>query len=346
MHLKSACYRIACLQFILQMSSTRDILFDQLSNCCADGPISYCEFIDKVLYTKKYGYYTSERKRVGRGVQGDFYTAESLGSVFAELVVSSVQAIIGESLARESCFIEIAAEPGADLLSHIDSHPFAKAKVIRHGQKLQAQGPVIIFANEWLDALPFHRLIYSKGNWRERAVNIQNNRLVEVLLDELTPAVAAQIDRLPERAADGYEIDLPLQTESALKQLLSHDWSGLILFFDYGKTWQELAQNCPNGTARSYYKHRKGSNLLNRIGEQDITCDVNWSPLEEQLINNKFKNVTLQSQESFFVHHGQKVAEIIVSESPWSLSRRRQTLMELIHPSHMGQHFQALWGIR
>ena len=107
MHLKSACYRIACLQFILQMSSTRDILFDQLSNCCADGPISYCEFIDKVLYTKKYGYYTSERKRVGRGVQGDFYTAESLGSVFAELVVSSVQAIIGESLARESCFIEI-----------------------------------------------------------------------------------------------------------------------------------------------------------------------------------------------------------------------------------------------
>lgn len=328
------------------MSSKQGIIFDRLRTCCADGPISYCEFIDKVLYTKDYGYYTSERKRVGRTPQRDFYTAESLGPVFAELVVASVQDIIGESLARESCFIEIAAEPGVDLLSQIDSHPFAETKLIRYGQALQAQGTVIIFANEWLDALPFHRLIYRDGYWRERAVNIQEDQIVEVLLDELTPAVAAQIDRLPRHAPDGYEIDLPLQSESALKELLSQDWKGLILFFDYGKTWQELTQNCPSGTARSYYKHQQSNDLLSRIGEQDITCDVNWSPLQSQLITSKLRNVTLQSQESFFVHHGHKVAEIIVSESAWSLSKRRQTLIELIHPAHMGQRFQALWGIR
>ena len=328
------------------MSSKQEILFDHVRTSCANGPISYCEFIHKVLYTKDYGYYTSERKRVGRTPQRDFYTAESLGPVFAELVVASVQDIIGESLARESCFIEIAAEPDVDLLSHIDTHPFAGTKLIRHGQTLQAQGPVIIFANEWLDALPFHRLIFRDGYWRERAVNIQEDQIVEVLLDELTPAVAAQIDCLPEVAPDGYEIDLPLETESALKELLSQDWSGLILFFDYGKTWQELTNNCPSGTARGYHKHQQSNNLLKRIGEQDITCDVNWSPLQSQLINSKLRNVSLQSQESFFIHHGHKVAEMIVSESAWSLSKRRQTLMELIHPSHMGQRFQALWGIR
>ena len=328
------------------MRSTQDIIFDRLRTYCADGPISYCDFINEVLYTKDYGYYTSERKRIGRTPQRDFYTAESLGPVFAELVVTSVQDIIGESLARESCFIEIAAEPSVDLLSHIDSHPFAETKLIRHGQTFQAKGPAIIFANEWLDALPFHRLIYHDGHWRERAVNILEDQLVEVLLDELTPAVAAQIDRLPVDAPDGYQIDLPLQTESALKELLSQDWEGLILLFDYGKTWQELTKNCPNGTARSYYKHQQNNNLLNRIGEQDITCDVNWSPLQSQLVESNLKNVTLQSQESFFVHHGHKVAETIVSESSWSLSKRRQTLMELIHPSHMGQRFQALWGVR
>ena len=73
---------------------------------------------------------------------------------------------------------------------------------------------------------------------------------------------------------------------------------------------------------------------------------MNWSPLQSLLIESNLKNVTLQSQESFFVHHGHKVAETIVSESAWSLSKRRQTLLELIHPSHMGQRFQALWGIR
>ncbi|MEC9227874.1 MAG: hypothetical protein VYA21_03525, partial [Verrucomicrobiota bacterium] len=75
------------------MRSTQDIIFDRLRTYSADGPISYCDFINEVLYTKDYGYYTSERKRIGRTTQRDFYTAESLGPVFAELVVTSVQDI-------------------------------------------------------------------------------------------------------------------------------------------------------------------------------------------------------------------------------------------------------------
>ena len=328
------------------MTGTEAILDKHLRTCCASGPISYCDYIEQVLYAKNCGYYTSERERVGRTPQRDFYTAESLGPVFANLVIAAVQDILGEATVRQSQFIEIAAEPGAELLTYVDSNPFAGNRTIRPGQALTAEGPVVLFANEWLDALPFHRLIFRDGCWRERGVTIQHDRFTEVLLDEHTPQVAAYLDRLPQQAADGYELDLPLQTEVAMAELLAQDWSGLILLFDYGKTWQQLIETCPGGTARSYYKHQQGNDLLARRGAQDITCDVNWTPLEALLKASGLHSVQRQSQEAFFVHHGSKAAEAIVQASAWSLSPQRQTLMELIHPAHMGQRFQALWGVR
>jgi SAM-dependent MidA family methyltransferase len=142
------------------MTGTEAILDKHLRTCCANGPISYCDYIEQVLYAKNCGYYTSERERVGRTPQRDFYTAESLGPVFANLVIAAVQDILGEATVRQSQFIEIAAEPGAELLTYVDSNPFAGNRTIRPGQALTAEGPVVLFANEWLDALPFHRLIF------------------------------------------------------------------------------------------------------------------------------------------------------------------------------------------
>ncbi len=321
-------------------------IHDLLRERCADGPISYRDYIDLVLYSEGCGYYKQDRARVGRTPERDFYTAESLGKVFAQLVFAAAEEILGSDAVRQSTFVEIAAEPGAHLLSHVDTHPFAGSRVIRQGQAIAAEGPVVIFANEWLDALPFHRLIFKDGGWRERGVDYRDGHPTEVLLDELTPEVAATTGRLPAEAPDGYELDLPLETESALDALLAQDWNGLILLFDYGKTWQALIEECPGGSARTYYKHRQGNDLLDKPGEKDITCDVNWSPLEARLQGAGLAPVTLESQEAFFVQRAHQAAEAIVRASAWSLSQERQTLMELIHPAHMGRRFQVLWAVR
>lgn len=322
-------------------------LLDQLHQACAPAPISYHDFIDIALYSAQGGYYTQNRERVGRSPERDFYTAESLGKVFAQLVTTAATDILSPEQAAQATFIEIAAEPGRCLLDHCPNHPFAATQVIRQGEPINVTGPAIIFANEWLDALPFHRLIFRNGCWRERGVRLNaQQQLEDCLLDELSPQVAIHAQRLPAQIEDGYELDWPLATEAAIADLLAQDWHGLLLFFDYGKTWPALLTDCPSGTARTYQQHTLGSNLLAAPGQQDITCDVCWDPLQQAMTANGLHSVTLESQESFFVHRAQRAAEAIVQASAWQLSPERQTLMELIHPAHMGQRFQVLWGLK
>jgi SAM-dependent MidA family methyltransferase len=263
------------------------------------------------------------------------------------MVATAAEDLLPAGMAEKSTFIEIAAEPGSNLLSQVESHAFAASQVIRHGDPIEANGPVVIFANEWLDALPFHRLIYRGGAWRERGVALTDEgELEDVLLDALTAPVAAIEGRLPAEAEDGYELDLPLATEAALTDLLAQDWTGLLLLFDYGKTWQSLTTDCPGGTARTYYRHKQANELLDEPGEKDITCDVCWDPLADLMRAAALDPVTLESQEAFFVQRAQRAAEAIVTGSGGVFSPERQTLMELIHPAHMGRRFQVLWGIR
>lgn len=321
-------------------------LHDTIRARCHAAPISYRDYIGAALYTEDLGYYTQAAERVGRSPRHDFYTAESLGRVFARLVTTAAVDLLGGD-ASAYPFVEIAAEPDSSLLSHLESHPFAAEQVIRQGDRIQIGGSVVIFANEWLDALPFHRLIFRNGAWRERGVGLNaGGELTEVLLDTLTPEVAAVADRLPAHIEDGYELDLPLEAETALAALLAQDWAGLILLFDYGRTWTSLLRDHPSGTARSYKRHAQGSDLLKTPGACDITCDICWTPLLEQMEAAGLQSVTLESQESFLVQRAQRAAEAIVSGSAGSFSPDRHTLMELIHPANMGQRFQVLWGTR
>ena len=327
------------------MNEESEIINAILADACSDGPISYRNYIDIALYHPECGYYTAKAQRVGRKPKADFYTAESLGSVFAELVISGALKLL-EQKAAHVTFVEIAAEPDGGLLQHLPKHPFKDSKTIRLGDALEVEGPVVIFANEWLDALPFHRLCFTDGKWRERGVAIQNNILQEVLLPQLSDAIAAEAGRLPEKAPEGYQFDWPLDAEKALKQLLQQNWQGLLLLFDYGKPWEELIQNCPSGTARTYLKHKAGTDLLQNAGQADITCDVCWSALEDLCTLSGLKEITLESQVAFFVQRAQTAAEAIVMESAGQFSPRRQTLMELIHPAHMGRKFQVLTAKR
>jgi len=329
------------------MKTTNPEVEVRLRARCQAGPISYRDYIEVALYAEDCGYYTQAAERVGRSGEHDFYTAESLGRVFAQLVTTAAVDLLSQDQAAKCTFVEIAAEPGTSLLSHLESHPFAAEQVIRQGDAIQTNGSIVIFANEWLDALPFHRLIFREGAWRERGVGLDSEgQLVEVLLEQLTPEVAAVVERLPSHIEDGYELDLPLEAETALAELFAQDWTGLILLFDYGRTWTSLLQDHPSGTARTYKQHAQGNDLLNTPGACDITCDINWTPLMAQLEVAGLQSVTLESQESFLVQRAQRAAETIVSSSAGSFSPDRQTLMQLIHPANMGQRFQVLWGIR
>ena len=334
------------------MIKETNTFLDYLKKRIGDQSISYKDYIQLCLYHPTHGYYSKQKKRVGRTSDSDFYTAESLGPLFTNLIIASVRNLLKSSKLNDDLsqytFIEIGTEPEYALLSSIEVNPFGDHKILRLGDDLNFEDSnVILFANEWLDALPFHRLIYKDSNWHERGVGFNNaGQLEERLLNSLDLALNPIIDKLPKKSTENYQIDLSTEAPKLLTSLLNGQWKGIALFLDYGKMWDDLAYQRPNGTARTYWKHKQDTDLLKNPSEADITYDVCWDLLIESIESNPQTQTKLQTQEAFFIQRAGSVIEPIISQSAFTFSKEKQTLMELVHPSHMGRRFQVLEIIR
>jgi SAM-dependent MidA family methyltransferase len=219
-------------------------------------------------------------------------------------------------------------------------------RTIGIGGGIEIGGSAVVFANELLDAQPFHRVVFREGRWRELGVTLEGDRLAWVELDRLTPEVERVRADLPPVAPPSYTLDLPLAAARLLEAIAARPWRGLFLTFDYGRAWAELVSGYPHGTGRAYRQHRQSSDLLDVPGSQDLTCHVCWDWLERALTAGGFASVTRQSQEAFFVHHAADAMAGLLARETDPLSRARSQLMELVHPALMGQRFEALWARR
>ncbi len=312
----------------------------------AAAGVSFARFAELALYHPAAGYYTANRVRVGSQREADFKTATTVGPVFGELVVAAVERLLGPGTAGSHDFIEIGAEPGGGILRD-QPHPFRSYRTIRYGQDYAFTDRCVVFSNELFDAQPFHRVVARGGAWRELGVALRDGGLAEVELAVPAAEVAAALPRLPAAAGrEGYVIDLPLRTVPLLERIVTPPWRGLFLAFDYGRTWRELVEEIPGGTARTYYRHKMGSKLLNRPGEQDITCHVCWDWLEDGLRRAGFGEPVTESQESFLVRYAGAALEAITSADAGRVTARKRAALQLIHPGNMGQKFQALHALR
>jgi len=60
------------------------------------------------------------------------------------------------------------------------------------------------------------------------------------------------------------------------------------------------------------------------------------------LRNQGFDSIKVEHQESFFIRLASVEIKKILSTNAGQFSRDRQTLLELLHPAHLGQKFQFL----
>ncbi|MFP6901821.1 MAG: SAM-dependent methyltransferase, partial [Opitutales bacterium] len=164
-----------------------------------DDRMNYADFVRIVAFHPNVGYYAKANERVGRSPETDFYTSESLGEVFGKLVVATSINLLGsEKSARQHVFVEIGAEPGKCILDNVE-HPFAKTVTLRLDDPLLIPEKALVFANEWLDSLPFHRLRFDEEEgWQELGVEIGRRNLRQTILPALTPAVETIKHRLPD----------------------------------------------------------------------------------------------------------------------------------------------------
>ena len=314
------------------------------------GQLNYKDFIELCLYDPQFGYYRKSTTRVGRSDDADFYTSQSLGSVFGDLVTDAVRQILenqgGKTIdLKDWTFVEVGYETDSEWWK--DNHcPFGRVIRVGLGDVPSFSGSCVLFSNELFDAQPFHRIVFLNNQWGELGVDVSHGTLKEVLLPVPSEEVQAFRHQLPIYAEEGYILDLPLATKPLLNKLTDLPWDGLFLALDYGKSWNHLINDFPQGTARAYFKHNQFTNLLVQPGMQDITCHICWDWLETSLKEAGFENTALESQEAFFVKHASDCIEKIITANPENFDPLRQSLIHLIHPATMGQQFQVLWGFR
>lgn len=304
--------------------------------------LRFDEFLQLALYDLKVGYYRQDRPRVGYGPSTDFFTASTSGPLFGELICAACATLLRDIPLSSFTFVEIGAEPQGSVLRDV-VHPFGNVRSLRLGEKIELSGRCVVFSNELFDAQPFRRFVRQNGRWAERGVELQGDQLREFAFQE---APSELLSDWPSSLPDGYTLDLPFAARDLAAAIAAHPWNGLFLAFDYGKSWRELIEATPAGTARAYYRHTQSNNLLARPGEQDVTCHVCWDWLNDALRDHGFAAPRLESQEAFFIHHaGDFIAATSTAEAA-RFSQRKLSLMQLLHPAHLGQKFQALHALR
>ncbi len=304
------------------------------------GVLTFAQFMALALYHPQLGYYRQERARVGYAPGTDFYTASSSGAIFGEMIAAACTALLGgEARAREHAFVEIGAEPGGGVLAGV-AHPFATVRTVRVGEAAELTGPCVVFSNELFDAQPLRRFVRRGATWRELGVQWAEGKLHEIELGE------TYAPWLPAEAVEGYVFDAPRAAADLAVGLAAQPWSGLFVAFDYGKSFAELATATPAGTARAYFQHTQSNDLLARAGHQDLTGHVCWDWLQAALEAAGCTNSQVQSQEAFFIHHaGAFLAQAMAKEAAHP-SPRKRALLQLLHPSILGQKFQVLHARR
>ncbi|MDQ8203942.1 SAM-dependent methyltransferase [Pelagicoccus sp. SDUM812003] len=313
----------------------------------AAGFIELPDFIETALYHPQHGYYIKERQRVGRNPQSDFYTSVSLRAAFAEIIIEAACDRLRslEIDPSDAHWVEIGAEPDSSLLSP-EGHPFRSLATIGFGQPIEIPSPAVVFSNELFDAQSFRQVRVASGDWKEYGLRFEDRELRWQQRETLSDEATSYLRPLPDQRPEGYTIDLPTGANSLARSIVNQPWDGVFIAFDYGKTWQSLLHDTPQGSCRGYFRHQIIPDILQSPGCIDITHHICWDDLESALKQSGFVDLSLQSQESFIIRRAPSFLQKVFDPSRSSLDPIRRKLKELTHPSLMGQKFQALSATR
>ncbi|GEP11958.1 class I SAM-dependent methyltransferase [Methylobacterium gnaphalii] len=260
-----------------------------------NGPIGLDRYMALCLGHPVHGYYPT-RDPLGRS--GDFVTAPEISQMFGELIGVWIAAAYAAMGAPERLvLVELGPGRGtlmADALralrstapgSAIDLHLVETSPVLRALQQEQLSaasphwhetvdtlpdGPMIVVANEFFDALPVRQFERRENGWCERQVGLSADgaRLVR----GLSPEPDATITRY---AAVGVVLTVPSASLAITRALATRlvRQGGALLTIDYGHVRPGF------GDTLQALAHHRFVDPLETPGEADLTTHVDFAAL-------------------------------------------------------------------
>ena len=306
---------------ILSSVNSNPLLLREIQSAMAaqGGRITFERFMELALYHPQYGYYTSHKTRIGRW--GDYFTSVSVGPLFGRILARQFRAWGVKEV------IEFGGHHGQLRSDILAAAPELRYQLIEVGDPIPDRIRGVVFSNEFLDALPVHRI-----------VGTQEVYVTEALTEELGPLSDPRLPRLPE----GYRAEINLRALDWLEQVARRLKHGYILTIDYGFERAEyFAPHHKDGHLQCYHRHTKNANPYQHIGEQDITAHVEFTSLIERGEELGLETVAFTDQTRFLLEAGMEEIENIVHAHAGQYSAERNTIHQLLH-STMGHAFKVL----
>ncbi|MSO84576.1 MAG: class I SAM-dependent methyltransferase [Rhodospirillales bacterium] len=337
----------------------------------AEGPLSVAEFMADALAHPTLGYYST---RDPLGADGDFVTAPEVSQMFGELV-GLWSALVWQTMGSPASVRLIELGPGrgtlmADALAAARVVPgfvaAARVHFVEIGPALRArqketmaarapqvavewhdfigdvpEGPVIVLANEFFDAMPVRQFKRSPDGWHERLVDATaDGRLVFALSGVRQPLVPPTWDdTLGDVPEDGViEVSPAACAMAGLVAERIAERGGAALIVDYGPE-----QSAPGDTLQAVRAHGFDDPLA-APGEADLTAHVDFAALAHVGARAGVRVLGPVSQGAFLGRLGIGArAEILMRTAPPEVARDvKLALHRLCAPEAMGTLFKVL----
>jgi SAM-dependent MidA family methyltransferase len=204
--------------------------------------------------------------------------------------------------------------------------------------------PLIVFANEFFDALPVE-ILSTHG---KLYVALDNYRLREAWLPPLAEELEF-LDRYGVHPEAGERIEVPMQGQSWISQIVQSIQQGMALVVDYGYTRDQQLAGRHRGTLMAYRRQSTSSDPYQAPGEQDLTAHVNFTALAAGCELAGMRCEKLRTQSQFLMGIGEKNQFADAFEDcrvPQERAKVALQLKHLVAPVGMGEKFQVLIASR
>ena len=205
---------------------------------------------------------------------------------------------------------------------------------------LAPEVPVIVFANEFFDALPV-QVLSPQGELR---ISEKDGRLVEAW-NVASPEALEFLDRYSVHPEDGERIEASLIARCYMSLIAATVKRGFMIAIDYGYTRQEQLAGRHRGTIATYRQHSESANPYEAPGEQDITAHVNFTALTAAAEQGGMQVQPLLTQSQFLLgigEHNQFADAFEECRLPQERAKVALQLKHLITPTGMGESFHVL----
>jgi NADH dehydrogenase [ubiquinone] 1 alpha subcomplex assembly factor 7 len=332
----------------------------------AEGPLPVAAYMAMALHDPLLGYYAT---RDPFGPRGDYVTAPELSQVFGELIglwcadlwqrsgapTPLILAELGPGRGLLACDLLRAAASVPEFRRAIRLHLVESSPRLRAEQKARLDfadavwmertdalpsGPMLLVANEFLDALPIRQFVRGKRLWSERLVALDNeDRLVFVDGPQSLAASLLVPEARRESAGENAVVEI-CPAALALASSLGARFKeavGAALFIDYGSV-----SGPGRATLRAYRGHRQVPPLA-QPGAADLTADVDFGAFLEAARQEGARCYGPVTQGRFLAALGiaERLAVLCRGAGAAARERLEKAVESLVDPQEMGRAFKV-----